>query len=76
MYVTSYLWAALFLVQAATTALIIRNTSYATAYNFDQTLPVVAIALGIGGSIAIGRFFTKKGKARGAVPEAMHTEHS
>lgn len=46
MYVTSALWAALFLIQAAGTALIIRQTSYSTAYNYDQTLPLVAIGLG------------------------------
>jgi hypothetical protein len=66
MYVTSYLWAALFLIQAAGTALIIRQTDYTTGYNFDQVLPIIATALGIVGSIAIGRYFTKKGKARAA----------
>jgi hypothetical protein len=66
MYVTSCLWAALFLIQAAATALIIRQASYSTAYNYDQILPLVAIILGIFGSVLIGRYFTKKGKARGA----------
>ncbi|MGH9169915.1 MAG: VC0807 family protein [Acidimicrobiales bacterium] len=66
MYVTSYLWAALFLIQAAGTALIINKTTYATAYNYDQILPFVAIALGIVGSVAIGRYFTKRGRAVGA----------
>ena len=61
MYVTSYLWATLFLVQAALTALIIDQTNYGTAYNYDQVLPVVAIALGLVGSIAIGRYFTPEG---------------
>jgi hypothetical protein len=37
MYVISYLWAALFLIEAAGTALIIRQTRYSTAYNYDQT---------------------------------------
>jgi hypothetical protein len=74
MYVTSYLWAALFLVQAAGTALIIRQTDYASAYNYDQILPIVATALGIVGSIAIGRFFAKKGRARGAAAEVANTE--
>jgi hypothetical protein len=73
MYVTSYLWAALFLIQAAGTVLIIDHTSYSTAYNYNQILPLVATALGIVGSIAIGRHFTKKGKARGA-GNAVHTE--
>lgn len=66
MYVTNYLWAALFLVQPAGTALIIRQTRDATAYNYDQILPLVAIVVGIVGSIAIGRYSGKKGRARGA----------
>jgi hypothetical protein len=74
MYVTSSLWAALFLVQAAGTALIIDHTSYSTAYNYNQILPLVATALGIVGSIAIGRHFTKKGKARGAAANPVHTD--
>ena len=76
MYVTSYLWAALFLSKRAGTALIIRQTNYSTAYNYDQLLPVAAIALGIVGSIAIGRYFTKKGKTRGALADARRTEHA
>jgi len=71
MYVTGYLWAALFLIQAAGTALIIRQTSYSTAYNYDQILPLVATGLGILGSVAIGRYFTKKGKARGAAANSV-----
>ena len=64
MYATSFLWATLFLVQATGTALIIHKTDYGTAYDYDQLLPVVAIVLGIIGSIAIGRYFSTKGKAR------------
>ncbi len=71
MYVTSYFWAALFIAQAAGTALIIRGTSYSTAYNYDQTLPLAATGLGIVGSIAIGRYFTKKGQARGAAADGV-----
>jgi hypothetical protein len=70
MYVTSYLWAGLFLIQAVVTALIIHEASYDTAYNFDQTLPLVATALGIVGSVAIGRYFTKRGKAKAGTLEA------
>ncbi|MGH7919206.1 MAG: VC0807 family protein [Candidatus Dormibacteraceae bacterium] len=67
MYATNFLWAALFLAQAAGTALIIRQAAYATAYDYDQILPVVAVVLGIEGSIAIGRYFAKKGRARGTL---------
>ena len=70
MYVTTYLWAALFLIQAAGTALIIRQTSYSTAYNYNQILPPVAVALGIVGSIVIGRYYTRKGRARGVAAGA------
>ena len=71
MYVISFLWAALFLIQAAGTALIIRQSRYSTAYNYDQTLPLAATALGIVASIAIGRYFAKKGKARDATASAV-----
>jgi hypothetical protein len=70
MYVISYLWAALFLIQAAGTALIIRQTTYTTAYNYDQILPLVAIVVGIVGSLGIGRFFAKRGRARGVADNA------
>ena len=63
MYVISYWWAALFLVQAAVTALIIRQTRFSTAYNYDQVLPLVATGLGILGLVAFGRYFARKGRA-------------
>ena len=64
MYVISYWWAALFLIQAGVTALIIRQTKFSTAYNYDQVLPLVATALGIVGSVALGRYFARRGRAR------------
>lgn len=73
MYVTSYLWAALFLIQAGGTALIVHQTTYSTAYTYNQILPLVAIALGIVGSIVIGRYFANKGKAWGAAADAAPT---
>jgi hypothetical protein len=63
MYLISYLWAALFLIQAAVTALIIRQTSFSAAYNYDQILPLVATGLGIVGSVALGRRSQKRGEA-------------
>ncbi|MCW2854834.1 MAG: hypothetical protein JWR52_449 [Marmoricola sp.] len=75
MYVTSYLWATLFLVQAGGTALIIRGTRYSVAYNYDQILPLVAAGLGIAGSIVIGRYFTRKGRARGAAAGSTQPQH-
>lgn len=75
MYVTSYLWAALFLIQAAGTALIVRDNPYSVAYNYNQVLPLAATALGIAGSIAIGRYFTKKGRARGVAAGATQDQN-
>jgi hypothetical protein len=72
MYVISYWWAALFLIQAAVTALIIRQARFSTAYNYDQILPLVATGLGILGSIALGRHFARKGQARGDAASADH----
>jgi hypothetical protein len=71
MYVISYLWAALFLIQAAGTALIIRQTSYPTAYSYDQILPLAGIGLGIVGSLAIGRHFNKRRDARGGAANTV-----
>jgi hypothetical protein len=71
MYVISGLWAALFLTQAAGTALIIRQTRYSTAYNYDQILPMAAIGLGIAGSFAIGRHFREKGDQRDSAANAV-----
>jgi hypothetical protein len=72
MYVISYWWAALFLIQAAVTALIIRQTSFSTAYNYDQILPLVATGLGILGSIALGRYSARKGQTRRDTASADH----
>jgi hypothetical protein len=60
MYVISCWWAAVFVIQAAVTALIINQTSFSTAYNYDQILPLVAVGLGIFGSIVLGRYFARK----------------
>jgi len=69
MYVISWLWAGLFLIQAAGTALIIHQNRYSIAYDYDQTLPMVTIGLGILASFAIGRYYRKKGELRrGAGP--------
>ena len=76
MFVTSYLWAAVFLVQSAGTALIIRESSYSTGYNYDQILPVVAIALGLAGSVAIARHFTRRGRARGAAADPARDKNA
>jgi uncharacterized membrane protein len=64
MYVTSGWWGVVFVVQAGVTALIIRASDYSTGYTFDQVLPLVAIALGIVGSMVLGRYYAQRGRAR------------
>ncbi len=54
------------------TALIIRQTSFSTAYNYDQILPLVATGLGILGSIALGRYFGRKGQPGRDTASADH----
>jgi len=61
LYRISYLWAALFVVQAAGTALIIYETRYADGYNYDQILPWVAIGFGVACSLALGQRLKRKG---------------
>jgi hypothetical protein len=73
MYVISYLWAALFLVQAAGTAFLIHQSDYSTGYDYDQILPVAASVVGILGSIAIGRYFARKGRARAVAANVDRT---
>lgn len=70
-YLISYLWAGLFVIQAAGTALIIRQARYSTAYNYDQILPYAAIGLGIIASTAIGRHFRGKGEASGGAASSV-----
>jgi hypothetical protein len=59
-FVIGYWWAALYIVQAAGTALIIRQNSYSTAYNYDQVLPFVAFAVGMAGSFAIAHYYRNR----------------
>ncbi|MGN6722680.1 MAG: VC0807 family protein [Marmoricola sp.] len=63
LYRISYLWAALFVVQAAGTALIIYLTRYSDGYTYDQVLPWVAIGLGVACSLALGQRLKRKGDA-------------
>jgi hypothetical protein len=72
MYATSCWWAVLFVIQSAGTALIISTVAYSTAYDYDQILPLLAIALGIAGSFVIGRHYMMKGRTGGA-PTQSHS---
>ncbi|MGN6162500.1 MAG: VC0807 family protein [Marmoricola sp.] len=55
LYRISYLWAAVFVIQAAVTTWIIYESRYSDGYSYDQILPWAAVALGIAGSMAIGQ---------------------
>lgn len=66
MYQISILWAAVFLIQAGVTALIIRSTTFNTAYNWDQTLPIVALVVAMMLTMIISRHAQRLGKARQA----------
>lgn len=61
LYRISYLWAVLFVVQAAGTAFIIYETRYSAGYDYDQILPWAAIGLGVAGSLALGQRLKQKG---------------
>lgn len=66
MYQISVVWAVLFLVQAGVTALIIASTSFDTAYNWDQILPIVAVVLAMVLTMMISRRAQREGAARRA----------
>lgn len=69
MYQISIVWAAIFLVQAAGTALIVASTSFTVAYTWDQILPLVATALAIALTVMISRRAQQKGEALRAAAE-------
>ncbi len=66
MYQISIVWAVIFLVQAGVTAVIIASTTFSTAYNWDQTLPIVAVVAAMGLTALISRHAQRLGKARQA----------
>ncbi len=66
MYLISIVWALVFLVQAGGTALIVASTSFDTAYNWDQILPIVALVVAMGLTFMISKRARREGKARQA----------
>ena len=66
MYQISAVWAIVFLLQAGVTALIIHSTSFSTAYNYDQILPIVALALAMAITVVLAGRAKKQGEARAA----------
>ena len=69
LYQMSLVWAAVFIVQAAVTALIIRSTPFSTAYNWDQILPIVAFVLAGFITFLLVARARKAGRARAAAAE-------
>lgn len=66
MYQISIVWATVFLVQAGVTALIIRSTTFNSAYTWDQTLPIAALVVAMVLTAIISRHAQRAGKARQA----------
>ncbi len=66
MYKISLVWAFVFLIQAAVTAVIIAAEPFSVAYNWDQILPVVAFVLAMAITFSISRRARAEGAARQA----------
>lgn len=73
MYLISIAWAVVFLVQAGGTALIVHSTSFDTAYNWDQILPILALVVAMGLTVMIARRARRQGRARQATAEGAPT---
>lgn len=69
MYLISVVWAVAFLVQAGVTALVVASTSFDVAYDWDQILPVVAIALAAVVTALLARRAQRRGDARDGAAE-------
>ena len=70
MYQISIVWAVVFLLQAGVTALIIASDTFSAAYNWDQILPIVAIAAAMVLTTMISRRAQRTGQARRAAAES------
>lgn len=66
MYRISILWAAIYLVQAGGTAVIIASTNFSTAYNWNQILPIVAFVVAMGLTVIISRHGQRTGRQAAA----------
>lgn len=68
-YVISLVWGVVYLVEAAVKAWVIHLTSFGTAYVWDQVLPWIATAVALVITIALGRYYRRKGmRERETVP--------
>jgi uncharacterized membrane protein (DUF485 family) len=70
MYQISIVWAVVFLLQAGVTALIIASDTFSAAYDWDQILPIVAIAVAMVLTTMISRRAQRAGQARRAAAES------
>lgn len=66
MYGISMVWAGVFLVQAAVTAVIIAGTTFDTGYTWDQVLPFVAFGVAFVLTVALARRMRAAGEIAGA----------
>lgn len=66
-YQTCVLWAVVMFVEAGAKAWVVHRSSFATAYLWDQVLPLVATAIGIVGTLWLARRSQRSGeRARAA----------
>lgn len=66
MYQISIIWAAIYLIQAGGTALIIASTTFSTAYNWNQILPITAFVVAMALTVMIGRHGQRIGRQAAA----------
>lgn len=69
MYQISVVWAVVFVVQAGATVLIVASTTFGTAYDWDQILPIVAVVVAMVVTSVISRRAQREGQARRAAAE-------
>lgn len=64
MYRISIVWGVVFLAQAAVTTAIIAGSTFSVAYTWDQTLPILALAVAMFLTVMISRRAQREGEAR------------
>ncbi|PYI65487.1 hypothetical protein CVV68_18120 [Arthrobacter livingstonensis] len=66
MYQISIIWTVIYLLQTGATALIIASTTFSTAYNWNQILPITAFVVAIGLTVIIARHGQRIGRQEAA----------
>lgn len=69
MYQISIIWAVIYLVRAGGSAVIIAYTTFSTAYNWNQILPIAAFVVAMGFTVTISRHGQRVGRQAAAAGE-------